>query len=114
MVVRCQNNVMLSGFLLQRHGASSGFGWKRHRSLWGIAANILHRQMLTADKGWSSSLGFDGRPKIPHHKNIRRNKIDSKHKDFFPLTRDKCVFYSKTINNLEPGHLENNTVAIFL
>jgi hypothetical protein len=35
---------------LPRHCASSGCGWR-------VAANILNKQSLTADKGWSSCLG---------------------------------------------------------
>jgi hypothetical protein len=27
-------------------------------SIWRVAANILNKQLRTADKGWSSSLGF--------------------------------------------------------
>jgi hypothetical protein len=47
----------LSGSLSQRHGASSGCGWRNGLQLWRVAANTLNRQSRTADKGWSSSLG---------------------------------------------------------
>jgi hypothetical protein len=29
--------------------------------IWRVAANILHKQLRTTDKGWSSSLGGVGR-----------------------------------------------------
>jgi len=33
---------------------------EEHPPIWRVAANILSRQSLTADKGWSSSLGVEG------------------------------------------------------
>lgn len=34
----------------------------------GVAANILHKQLRKADKGWSSTLWLDEVLTIPHHK----------------------------------------------
>jgi hypothetical protein len=45
------------GSLSPRHGASSGCGWRNGLHIWRVAANILNKQLRTADKGWSSSLG---------------------------------------------------------
>jgi hypothetical protein len=49
--------------LSPRNGASSGCGWK-------VAANILHKQSRTADKGWSSSLGLGVGLTTHHRKNV--------------------------------------------
>jgi hypothetical protein len=37
--------------LLPQHGASSGCGWRRRPSDVEVAANILNKQSITADKG---------------------------------------------------------------
>jgi len=47
----------LFGSLPPRHGASSGCGWRRPPNMEG-SWNVLNKQLRTADKGWSSSLGF--------------------------------------------------------
>jgi hypothetical protein len=44
------------GPLSPRHGASSGCGWREVLRLRRLAANILNKQLWTADKGWPSSL----------------------------------------------------------
>ena len=49
---------MISGSLAPRHGASSGLRMEERPPMWRVAANILNRQSRTADKWWSSSLGF--------------------------------------------------------
>jgi hypothetical protein len=54
---RCISSSMITGSLSPRHGASSGCGWRNGLQLWRVAANILNKQLRTADKGWSSSLG---------------------------------------------------------
>jgi hypothetical protein len=46
------------GSLSPRHGVSSGCEWRNGLQLWRVAANTLNKQSRTADKGWSSSLGF--------------------------------------------------------
>jgi hypothetical protein len=58
------------GPLSPRHGASLGCG--RREVFWvrRVAANILNKQSLTADKKWSSSLGLDIESTNPHLKNI--------------------------------------------
>jgi hypothetical protein len=43
---------MLGASLSPQHGASSGCGWR-------VAANILNKQPLTNDKGWSSRIGVE-------------------------------------------------------
>jgi hypothetical protein len=43
--------------LSPQYGASPGYEWKDGIQLWRVAANILKKQPLTNDKGWSSSLG---------------------------------------------------------
>jgi len=35
----------------KRHGASSGCGWKEGLQIRRVAANILNKQLRTADKG---------------------------------------------------------------
>ena len=42
--------------LSQRHGTSSGCGWRKGLRIWTVAANTLNKQPRIADKGWSSSL----------------------------------------------------------
>jgi hypothetical protein len=42
--------------LSQRHGTSSGCGWRKGLQIWTVAANTLNKQPRIADKGWSSSL----------------------------------------------------------
>ena len=37
--------------------------------IWRVAVYILNKQLWTADKGWSSSLGLGQVVTIPHHKN---------------------------------------------
>jgi hypothetical protein len=39
------------------HGASSGCGWRAGLRILRVAVNILNKQLLTADRGWSSRLG---------------------------------------------------------
>ena len=34
------------------------FRMEEQPPIWRVAANVLHKQSQTADKGWSSSLGF--------------------------------------------------------
>jgi hypothetical protein len=58
------------GFLLQRHGASSGFEWRRHRSVRRVAANILNRQTRTADKGGPPAWGLAESPGPHYLKNL--------------------------------------------
>jgi hypothetical protein len=48
---------VLSGFLSQQNGASSGCGWRNGFQLWRVAANTVNKQSRTADTGWYSSLG---------------------------------------------------------
>jgi hypothetical protein len=38
--------------------ASSDCRWRNGLQMCRVAANVLNKQFLTADKGWSSSLGF--------------------------------------------------------
>ena len=38
-------------------------------AIWRVAVYILNKQLWTADKGWSSSLGLGQVVTIPHHKN---------------------------------------------
>jgi hypothetical protein len=38
-------------------------------SIWKVATNILNKQSLTADKGWSSSLDLGVELITPHRKN---------------------------------------------
>jgi hypothetical protein len=38
--------------------------------IWPVAANILKKQPGTADKGWSSSLGFGRGATTPHRKKL--------------------------------------------
>jgi hypothetical protein len=45
--------------------------------IWSVAANILNKQSLTADRGWPSSLGVVQRANNPHRKTqflLRNNK----------------------------------------
>jgi hypothetical protein len=44
----------MSGSLSLWHGTSSGCGWRNDLQIW---VNVLDKQLPTADKGWSSSLG---------------------------------------------------------
>ena len=48
---------VINGFLSPRHGASSGCEWTNCLQIWRVAANIFNKQLRTADKGWSFSLG---------------------------------------------------------
>jgi hypothetical protein len=50
-------DLVRAGSLSPQHGGSSGCGWRNGLQLWGLAANILNKQLRTNDKGWSSSLG---------------------------------------------------------
>ena len=43
-------------FLSPQHGVSSGCGLRNGLQICRVAANILNKQLRTADKGWSSSL----------------------------------------------------------
>jgi hypothetical protein len=36
--------------LFPLHDASSGCGWKRRRTVWTVATNILNKQLRTAEK----------------------------------------------------------------
>jgi hypothetical protein len=47
---------MLGGSLSPQQGVSSGCRWRNSLQLWRVAANILHKQPRTNDKGWTSSL----------------------------------------------------------
>jgi len=38
--------------------------------IWRVAANILNKQLRTADTGWSSSLGLGNVLTNPHRKNV--------------------------------------------
>jgi hypothetical protein len=58
------------GPLSPQHGASSGCGWREVLQVRRVAANILNKQSLTADKGWSSSLGVGRGADNPHRKNF--------------------------------------------
>ena len=49
---------MLSRSLSPLHDASLGCSWRNGFQIWRVAVNILNKQMQTADKGWSTSLGF--------------------------------------------------------
>jgi hypothetical protein len=52
------------------HGAPSGSGWKEVLRVRRVAANILNKQLRTADKGWSSSLGVGRGAATSHRKNL--------------------------------------------
>jgi len=44
--------------------------------IWKVAVSTLYKQSQTADKGWSSSLGFESRGlTIPYHKIPVRYKM---------------------------------------
>jgi hypothetical protein len=47
----------ISGSLSPRHDPSSGCVWRNGLQIWRVSANKLNKRSLTADKGWSSSLG---------------------------------------------------------
>ena len=47
---------VISGSMSARHGASSGCGWRNGLEIRRVAANMLNKQLRTADKEWSSSL----------------------------------------------------------
>ena len=54
--------------------------------VWRVAANILNKQLRTADRGLSYSLGLDEVVTTPHHKNVSCYK---------PLTKrvaDTCAY----------------------
>jgi len=42
-----------------------------------VAVNILNKQSLTADKGWSSNLGLGEVVTIPHQKNWLCYELDT-------------------------------------
>jgi hypothetical protein len=56
--------------LSPRHGVSSGCGWREVLWVRRVAANILNKQSLTDDKGWSSSLGVGRGAATPHRNNF--------------------------------------------
>ena len=47
---------VIRGSLSPRHGAPSGCGWRNGLQKWRVTANMLNKQLRTADNGWSSSL----------------------------------------------------------
>jgi hypothetical protein len=53
----CMDMVSPEVCKIDRHGASSGCGWREVLRVRRVAANILNKQSRTADNGWSSSLG---------------------------------------------------------
>ena len=42
---------VMRGYLSPRHGTSWGCGWRNGLLIWRVAANILEKQLQTADKG---------------------------------------------------------------
>ena len=51
------------------------FQMEERPPIWRVAANILNKQSRTADKGWSSSLGFSRVLTTRHHKNLSCYKL---------------------------------------
>ena len=45
--------------------------------VWRVAVNILNKQLQTADKGWSSSLGLGEVVTAPHRKNMPCYEVDT-------------------------------------
>jgi len=43
--------------------------------IWKVDVNMLNKQLLTHDKGWSSSWGLDKELTIPHHKKLARYEM---------------------------------------
>ena len=46
--------------------------------IWTVAANILNKQLRTASKGWSSSLGLGQVQTTPHRKNVSLYELFTK------------------------------------
>jgi hypothetical protein len=60
-------------------GASSGCGWRAVLRVRRVAVNILNKQLWTADKGWSSSLGLGVGLTTPYRKFFLLLRNVSKH-----------------------------------
>ena len=62
---------MPGGSLSSQHGASSGFDWRNDFQIWTVTANILNKQLRTADEGWPLAGGLGDVLTTPHLKSLR-------------------------------------------
>jgi len=62
-----ENLPVINGSLSPWHGVFSGCGSRNGLQIWMAAVNILNKQLRTANKGWSASLGLDEVLRTPRH-----------------------------------------------
>jgi hypothetical protein len=68
-ILTMENLPVINGSLSPWHRVFSGCSWRNCLQIWKAAAYISNKQLHTANRGWSTSLGLGEVLRNPCHKN---------------------------------------------